>query len=223
VEDEEERGKENCASCGIERKRFFQDGGGLAFRWADRLGTRKILVESQRWEGFEEARKTWVAALASKWIKWKVRKLDVTAGDDAARRLNYFLLQEVFLMRLRSGKEDDAELFREHARLFCEAAVLGDTEFFQRFAKVLTGKRDGRDLQGQILSCWMSAGLWSASQKAAADFVLRKFFQGGKGRASELEKLVRMVKDARLDLKLYHHPRAMILEYDTHFKPILRE
>jgi hypothetical protein len=198
----------------LSRSDFYRAARGLAIQWADGLETRGILGESQKWEGFEKARKAWVAALASKWMKWKVRRLDVPEGDDAARRLDYFLLQEVFLMRLRRGKEDDAELFRQHALLFGEAALLGDTDFFQSLAKVLTGKRDRRDLQGQILSCWMSAGLWSASWDAASYFITRKC-----GLPVDSPENIRALCQK---LKLYHSPKPMILNWKKDLSPVYR-
>jgi len=110
--------------------------------------------------------------------------------------------QALFLAGLQSEKQHDPKWLKDHAGLIAIAALEGDVEFFNRFAKAKRHKGEPPQLQFYLLASWMTAGLWTATDKASVDFILKRwdFKRGTTG----------SVRQAWIELGLWHSSRPII-------------
>lgn len=130
-----------------------------------------IWQASQQWPNFRTAWDAWLVAFEQRLSNYQPQLKGKLADGIPLREFR----EALFLAGLRVGKGDQPAWFQDNAWILFLAALDGNVEFFKRFAEAKRHKPDPRQLQYHILTCWMVAGLWSATDVACADFILKHF------------------------------------------------
>jgi hypothetical protein len=166
-------------------------------RIAASLGMTELWQQSQKFPNFQKAWTKWRAA----WNNWLGgnRRFPETKGPNRTR---YLWMQKQFLAGVRSGLGNEHDFYRNHSLLLFYAARRGDVEFFKRFAQAKRGEIKPGKVDDCLMITWMPAALWSATDVAQSNFILKQFHlrHGTKG----------SVRTAWHNLNLWHSPKPII-------------
>jgi len=162
-------------------------------------GVLEVFERSQNWPGFQQAWDSWLSAMEL-WIR---RHVSPVLGEKPAPKVTVRQWHEaLFLAHIQAAGREAPERFKESAPEIFLAAARGDVGFFNRFVQTRLRKLDPRDLQWHVLNGWMTAAMWTTTYRASAVFIFKQFGfrHGTKG----------SVRQARIDLGLWHHPKPII-------------
>jgi len=183
--------RENYAGASDILSAYSRD---LAKHW----GLGEVFEQSNKWPGFDEAWDSWCKAMEA-WI----RKRSPVLGQSQRRSIPVRRWREnLFLSGIEMGGGDDAESYKSYADEIFQAAKCGDVEFFNRLTCLRRRKPKTGLLAEHVLFAWIAAALWTATAKACADFVFKKFnFSHGTAGS---------VRQARIDVGLWHERKPII-------------
>jgi hypothetical protein len=144
---------------------FLEDTCGQI---AASMGLTELWKRSRDWPGFSGAWKIWRTAVQGHIGE----KFPETKGIETTR---YQWERKEFLASLRLGGRDAPEFYKERAWFLFRAARLGDVGFFEQFAIGIRHKGDPRLVRHCLLLAWMAAALWSATDTACAELIIKLF------------------------------------------------
>lgn len=163
-------------------------------------GVHETWLKSQGWDHFQKAWDAWLSAFEDFLCKQEPTLQGKLGHGVPLREFR----QAIFLLGLSAGKGTEPDWYRDHAWVLFLAALDGNADFFKRFSEARQHKSDPRQLKYHLLVSWMIAGLWSATNKASAEFILKHFnFRLRHGTTGS-------VRQAWIDLKLWHNPKPAI-------------